>query len=594
MSVIHRYKENLKRHLLLHRASNGSTKHPCFYCDRLFSRRDLRKRHIKKQHPQCDTDPDRGHDENVNAVSTSTSAEPIDLLSHIETHQKETECPGPNHDPVYPRTPSLSGDDLAHIDIAERDPTIPWTNNACLSPNKNPPSSSMSQAPTRTILAETLLPATIQRGVELFFIHVSPYLPFIHQHTFDTVNVPEALLMGMLSVSLQFESEQEKDSKMSALAFSRGRELLGQMNDSEEPLFAMNIHTVQAYILLEMHAAMYSGGLSTTIGLQMHHKSVELVRRYGLTEPLTVHSGRTEDLDALWRQFIRSESHKRTLYTVNQLDVYWYDTLSQPRLLSHLEIKHDLPCSEQVWSCSSSTAWAHQALTQRTSASPKYLTAIQECLSSSVTFDVSALEPYSALIVLLFLLSSARELSGWTTMTGRLCFERFDALNASLLAFEPLVDKFADDDPMAVLMKSTWHMVMIELLHWSHTHTNGVVEGSLDAAFAAATHLSMTQEISPSLEAIASLEPHINYFLSLLSCEHEVYNEAPWVTIFAFKAALIGWQLFSADCWKPADFIGAGDKWDMYQWMDTVFDRRKNWCVGRLVTNSLKELEAVS
>lgn len=110
---------------------------------------------------------------------------------------------------------------------------------------------------------------------------------------------------------------------------------------------------------------------------------------------------------------------------------------------------------------------------------------IQDCLSSNTTFDVSELEPYNALIILLFLLSSARELSGWTTMTGRLCFERFDALNASVLAFEPLIDKLRDDDHMAVLTKSTWHMVMIELLHWSHTHTNGVVEASLDAAFAA-------------------------------------------------------------------------------------------------------------
>ncbi|TIA31702.1 hypothetical protein D6C79_09373 [Aureobasidium pullulans] len=109
----------------------------------------------------------------------------------------------------------------------------------------------------------------------------------------------------------------------------------------------------------------------------------------------------------------------------------------------------------------------------------------------------------------------------------RLCFERFNALNASLLAFEPLVEKFLDEDPMAVLMKSTWHMVMIKLLHWSHTHTNGVVEASLNAAFAAATHLSMSQEISPSVEAIASLESHINYFLRLLRQEHAVYDEAP-------------------------------------------------------------------
>ena len=183
----------------------------------------------------------------------------------------------------------------------------------------------------------------------------------------------------------------------------------------------------------------------------------------------------------------RLTSLHRTLYAVNQLDVFWYDTLSQPRLISHLEIKHDLPCSEQTWSCATSTQWAHQTLTRQSSGPPtKYVKTIQDCLSPDSTFDVSALEPYGALIIILFLLSSARELSGWTTMTGRLCFERFDALNASLLAFEPLVEKFSDDDPMAVLMKSTWHMVMIELLHWSHTHTNGVVEVSLDAAFAAA------------------------------------------------------------------------------------------------------------
>ena len=108
---------------------------------------------------------------------------------------------------------------------------------------------------------------------------------------------------------------------------------------------------------------------------------------------------------------------------------------------------------------------------------------------------------------------------------------------------------------------------------------------------ARSTHLSITQEISPSVEAIASLAPHLNYFLQLLSHEHDIYNEAPWVTVFAFKAALIGWQLVSAGCWRPAEFVDSGDKWDMYQWMHTVFDRRKKWCIGRLVTNSLKELD---
>ncbi|THX50475.1 hypothetical protein D6D06_07949 [Aureobasidium pullulans] len=599
--------ENLKRHLLLHRTSAGNTKHPCFYCDRLFSRRDLRKRHIKKQHPQCEVDPECNveADDSLGITEISTEASGSHVLMERHEVAGTFDHPGISPDGMengstgvaqpYPRTPSLSGDDLANLEIRSDSGPVPnmlQSNNVYLSP-ADEARRQMQHEPTEAMRTHVLFPRElIQKGCDLYFRHVSPSLPFIHHPTFDFTHLPEALLMGMLSVGLQFDTEDEMYPGIAAQAFERGIELLSQSETSEGPLFARNIHTVQAYLLLELYAAMYSAGQDTTVGLQMHHKSVELVRRYGLTEPLTVHSSATEDLDALWKQFIRCESHKRTLYAVNQLDVYWYDTLSQPRLLSHLEIKHDLPCSEQIWKCTSSTQWAHQALTRQNSRSPtKYVTTIQDCLSSNTSFDVSTLEPYGALIIILFLLSSARELSGWTTMTGRLCFERFDALNASLLAFEPLVEKFSDEDPMAVLMKSTWHMVMIELLHWSHTHTNGVVEASLDAAFAAATHLSMSQEISPSVQAIASLESHINYFLRLLSQEHAVYDEAPWVTVFAFKAALIGWQLVSAECWKPAEIIGTGDKWDMYQWMNVVFERRKNWCIGRLVTNSLKELD---
>ncbi|THY20663.1 hypothetical protein D6D01_06645, partial [Aureobasidium pullulans] len=618
----HRNKENLKRHLLLHRASAGNTKHPCFYCDRLFSRRDLRKRHIKKQHPHCEIDPECNVEADDSLGITEVSSEASGSHVLIERHEVAgtfdhlgTSSDGIENGPSgvaqpYPRTPSLSGDDLANLEIRSDSGPVPnmlQSHNVCLSPTDEA-QRQIQHEPAEAMSTHASFPAAlIQKGCDLYFRHVSPFLPFIHHPTFDFRHLPEALLMGMLSVGLQFNTEDEVYPDIAVQTFKRGIELLSQSEVSEEPLFARNIHTVQAYLLLELYAAMYSGGQDTTIGLQMHHKSVETLRSDGASHRSvkcdrgprrsleTIHSLRKPQEVVAFNGLINESRLTRlcrTFYAVNQLDIYWYDTLSQPRLLSHLEIKHDLPCSEQIWKCASSTQWAHQALTRQDSRSPtKYVTTIQECLSSNTSYDVSILEPYGALIIILFLLSSARELSGWTTMTGRLCFERFDALNASLLAFEPLVEKFSDEDPMAVLMKSTWHMVMIELLHWSHTHTNGVVEASLDAAFAAATHLSISQEISPSVEAIASLEPHINYFLRLLGQEHAVHDEAPWVTVFAFKAALIGWQLVSAECWKPAEIIGIGDKWDMYQWIDVVFERRKNWCIGRLVTNSLKELD---
>ncbi|KAG9612574.1 hypothetical protein KCU77_g1428, partial [Aureobasidium melanogenum] len=301
-SLAYRNKENLKRHLLL------------------FSRRDLRKRHIKKQHPQCELDPECNPEADV--MSSTTEATIAVPGSRIHVEEQETMDAIEDASSNY-RTPPLSADDDARLE-AHGDPSSVFnmllSNRTDLSPADDLQRIGTVEGiePTQEHFPITL----IQRGVQLYFRHVSPFLPFIHQHTFEHSDMPEALLMGMLSIGLQFGSEQEMDPSIPAQAFKRGRKLLTQAELSDKVLFARNIHTVQAYLLLELYATMCSGGRDTTIGLQMHHKSVELVRRYGLTEPLTVQSGTAEDLDALWRQFVRSESHKRTLFAVYQLDVY--------------------------------------------------------------------------------------------------------------------------------------------------------------------------------------------------------------------------------------------------------------------------------
>lgn len=174
---------------------------------------------------------------------------------------------------VYPQSPPLSGDDAVNLETrVDSEPVY----------NMLPSDETQRQVEIETtevimIHTQGLFSASlIQRGCELFFRHVSPFFAFVHQPTFDSTDSPEALLMGMLSVGLQFETEEASASDVSAQAFRRGRELLSQTDASEELLFAKNIHTVQAYLLLEMYAAMYSGGQDTTVGLQMHHKSVEV------------------------------------------------------------------------------------------------------------------------------------------------------------------------------------------------------------------------------------------------------------------------------------------------------------------------------
>lgn len=58
------------------------------------------------------------------------------------------------------------------------------------------------------------------------------------------------------------------------------------------------------------------------------------------------------------------------------------------------------------------------------------------------------------------------------------------ALHSSLRALEGSMS-LSPDDKTSVVCEATWHISMIELLLWSPSHTNGVVEGSLDAALAA-------------------------------------------------------------------------------------------------------------
>jgi hypothetical protein len=122
-------------------------------------------------------------------------------------------------------------------------------------------------------------------------------------------------------------------------------------------------------------------------------------------------------------------SFRRTLLTVYQVDALWYQILSIPRSLSHLEIKHDLPCPEEIWMSSSAAAWAHLRLTnQYPAASIRYSEAIRRilCLESGDLLNLPIADPYGAINIIHFLQSSIREVSGWSTMTGRVSLERFE------------------------------------------------------------------------------------------------------------------------------------------------------------------------
>lgn len=123
------------------------------------------------------------------------------------------------------------------------------------------------------------------------------------------------------------------------------------------------------------------------------------------------------------------------MLNLHHMDALWYQLLSVPRLISHPEIKHDMPCAEALWNAPSAADWAHRNLCpSRAKSTPvRYSDAIRKVLCAAETGEVPPPEFYTV-GVLHFLTSSLREVSGYSAMTGMVSPERFKVRRLSFLS----------------------------------------------------------------------------------------------------------------------------------------------------------------
>ncbi|KAL4798591.1 fungal-specific transcription factor domain-containing protein [Aspergillus venezuelensis] len=607
--------ENLKRHALLHSRSQDEPQLPCDFCSATFSRPDLRNRHIKRKHPEQDQRraKKRAHRESSVSVSPPESNDGM-----LQAEEKNLEYQGWNalQHPETPRSAERSQDISELMQEAMSEPRIDRIGQDVMDlqtlleagpsilKQNNVPSPDF----TGVNLYEDWLPSSrqITTGCDLFFAHVSHFVPFLHQPTFNPSQTPHLLLFSMLSLAYQYGDDPESGSntgaELSRQCFHRARTLLKAEHDNDTPEpFSSNIATVQSYLLLQICAMMYLCGPDSSYALKMHSAMISLSRSAGLMQPIPVEPSSTQDLKTLWHTFIKSESHKRTLFAIHQIDALWYQFLSIPRSVSHLEVKHDLPCPQEHWAASSPEEWAHRQLVKQQGPSLQYADAVRRFLShdsaSSLT-SIPSFDPYGAINITQFLISSAREISGWSTMTGMLSIDRFGALRSSLLALSPFICPPSDSSqpitttipiphPKDALCTATYETALIELQIWSPSHTSGIVEASLDAVLSASTHpyLSPSPEILCEEITASAIQPHVDWFLRYLDVTVDVRGEAPWVAIYAYKAFLIAYTLVKGGVEGGMGIVGVadGDGEGAVRWARGVFGRRRRWVLGRLI-----------
>ncbi|KAL4748312.1 hypothetical protein BDW72DRAFT_214891 [Aspergillus terricola var. indicus] len=613
--------ENLKRHALLHTRSHDEPQLPCDFCAATFSRPDLRKRHMKRKHPEHEARwakkrAQRG--ESSRQWSEEGGRDSVTPEGSYDCHSQQAEN-NQNMEGASAwrdrRSPSIS--DLMQQALEE--PRIDrigqdmvdlqtlldtgHTFRPAETIEQHSPGFISSLSPEDGDWMPS--PSQISTGCALFFAQVSHFVPFLHQPTFDADQTPIHLLLSMLSLAYQYGSDPDSDAQapdsgalLSARCFHRARALLTSSNT------ASPISTVQSYLLLQIASMMYLCSESHYT-LQMHSASISLARTSGLMQRTALETSTATSLTTLWHAFVSAESHKRTLFALHQIDALWYQFLSVPRSISHLEIKHDLPCSGEQWAAASAEEWAHRQLIrgQTGPQSLQYADAVRRFLSQESLVSLPAFDPYGAINIAQFLISSAREISGWSTMTGMLSIDRFGALRSSLETLHPFIcpahpslSPASTTTPPAqeALCPATWQTAMLELQIWSPAHTSGIIQTSISSLLAHSTqiHLSPSPQILCEEITAQAIKPHIDWFLTYLEHTVDAEGEAPWVMVYAYKAFLIAWQLVRGGVAGAMGVVGVGDG-DVrgaIEWARVVFARRERWEVGRLVLGCLNTL----
>ncbi|KAL4981493.1 fungal-specific transcription factor domain-containing protein [Aspergillus falconensis] len=613
--------ENLKRHALLHTRSHDEPQLPCDFCAATFSRPDLRKRHMKRKHPEHEVRRAKKRAQRGESARQSSDED-----------GKGSVTPEGSHDILFQQfeenrirasadtwrdgqSPSVS----AMMQQAMEEPRIDRIGQDVMDLQTlldagqtfRPAESIEQHSPGFTSFSFvdedwTPSPSQISTGCALFFIHVSHFVPFIHQPTFDANQAPLHLLLSMLSLAYQYGSNPDTEAHisdsgtvLSTRCFHRARTLLTTSTSTSNP-----VSTVQSYILLQIASMMYLCPESHRT-LQMHSTSISLARSSGLMQPTPLEPSTSTSLTTLWHAFVSAESHKRTLFALHQIDALWYQFLSVPRSISHLEIKHDLPCPGEQWTAGSAEEWAHGQLIrgQTGPQSLQYADAVRRFLSEESLGSLPAFDPYGAINIAQFLISSAREISGWSTMTGMLSIDRFGALRSSLETLHPFIcpappspSPSSPTSPPAqdALCTATWQTAMLELQIWSPAHTSGIIQTSISSHLAHSTqiHLSPSPQILCEEITAQAIKPHIDWFLTYMENTVDVEGEAPWVAVYAYKAFLIGWQLVRGGVEGAMGVVGVrdGDVRGAIEWARAVFTRRGRWEVGRLVLGCLDRL----
>lgn len=278
---------------MVHVSNEQSISINCPHCSIQFSRNDLRRRHIKKRHPEALSHLPNTRDSKKREEQINKEAGTVFEVGGMEGHGRRKEgflesSGNPSWATWSSVIPTLPDADTAATTHPVKDvDNLNWLSALLDTPIhiEEPPHSYplnnsriTGKDPRLRSPVASVEPSLVNLGTDLFFTHLAHYFPFIHQPTFSASSASEILLMAMLSVSLQFAEPSDANRSSASSCYVRAKHLLEASEDLEDR--AVNLQVIQACLLLQMYALMLVGGSETKYGLRLHAKCMEVRHRF--------------------------------------------------------------------------------------------------------------------------------------------------------------------------------------------------------------------------------------------------------------------------------------------------------------------------
>lgn len=389
-----------------------------------------------------------------------------------------------------------------------------------------------------------------------YWTHFHPLFPLIHRPTFDH-RTANCLLVSAMSAVGALHSPQLKIH--SAVLFENTLKLI-----YESIIAGASIQVIQAALILTFYG-IYTDRIWFKGSRTLHTQLVAVARETGI-----LHSNTHDEFGDEWSSFVASEGRKRTSSCLYMLDSQMATLLNYPPSLTHYELKHVLPCSDELWEAATASEWRSLCYSNLTSAQViQFLPALQQTLMYRRC--PKQMSSFGSLTVLLAIHVMIRNMSQYAgilevpAIHAKDPFSRRSQLGEALNALRTLIPnkkRLQGEGGMWEMFIATWNLAYIHLHLPDPVITSGIVEVTLAASIAAAAALAKPHPVhSPGnivlgnsfsfvpFETLLVMVNHVCYLLrsSANLCTEDIVEKSPVFTFMFYKASLVAWQILNGD-----------------------------------------------